>query len=266
LEHKTPLLLDISELPFGISERSFELDKFSLPVKFKVASGINFRKYFFGILWIRVRRNLNWIKNRSSFHSTVVGFDPLFLRDPNFRSVRGYFQSWKYFFAVKDHFPNFKVEIKDPSPGLIACLALIEKDRPIAIHVRRGDYAKVSSEFGILNEDYFYNSLEFLKARRIDGKYWLFSDEPNFIQNNFSSIHFDRVPSVEFNLSDAESLYAMSMASNLIISNSTFSLWSGLIGNPKQNVLYPSPWFKTMETPEDLIPPHWKSIPSTWIS
>jgi hypothetical protein len=57
----------------------------------------------------------------------------------------------------------------------------------------------------------------------------------------------------------------MSRASDLIISNSTFSWWSAYISNKETNVVAPNKWFRDLEDPKMLIPEHWHQVDSQWI-
>jgi hypothetical protein len=52
----------------------------------------------------------------------------------------------------------------------------------------------------------------------------------------------------------------MSLAPTLIISNSTFSLWAGLLGNQNKNVFYPRPWPLRSGFKPESFPARWTEI------
>ena len=135
------------------------------------------------------------------------------------------------------------------------------------MHMRRGDYFKVQSEFGILSEDYYQKALSIL---RNDGKIcpvWVFTDSPELVQQKFidtlGSGSKVILPPIES--TPAESLSLMQYGSANIISNSTFSWWPAFLSKSSAQTVCPSKWFKNMETPEYLIPGHWTQLNPVWL-
>jgi len=65
--------------------------------------------------------------------------------------------------------------------------------------------------------------------------------------------------------SPTATLQAMRFGRGYIIANSTFSWWGAYLSMTENAPVYaPSPWFKGMRSPEDLLPPHWKIVDSNF--
>jgi hypothetical protein len=57
----------------------------------------------------------------------------------------------------------------------------------------------------------------------------------------------------------------MSFGKAIITANSSFSWWAAASGDQSKTVITPTPWFKNLNEPKDLIPEHWIRIKSSWI-
>jgi len=139
---------------------------------------------------------------------------------------------------------------------------LSKSEKPTLVHIRLGDY-RTERRFGNLRNDYYEESLKFIKGHAQLEKIWLFSNEPEEAINFFpTEIHQDIRIINEATLSSLENLEIMRMCSNYVISNSTYSWWAAFLSleeNPI--VIYPYPWFANMKSPKSIAPPNW--IPLT---
>jgi hypothetical protein len=70
------------------------------------------------------------------------------------------------------------------------------------------------------------------------------------------------IPPIESN--SVESLLLMSKAKSIIIANSTYSWWGAALKQEKLDVVAPKKWFRSMDDPQDLYPPQWHLIESSW--
>jgi len=105
------------------------------------------------------------------------------------------------------------------------------------VHVRRGDYNLVKSEFGILSLDYFKENL--LR----DFNSIVCTDEEDDIQSISNHLNIDKIFSSQL-LDTMQTFKLMIMSDRLIISNSTFSWWAGFfVARSGGTVIYPAPWF-----------------------
>ena len=142
----------------------------------------------------------------------------------------------------------------------------IERDKPLIVHVRRGDYLNHKNTFGLLSLEYFDKAIKSfpIEMRR---RIWIFSDDENM--ENFSILKnkYDCFFPPTAMLTPVEIMFLMSKGKNLIISNSTFSWWAGFLmkGNNKNSiVLAPSEWCKSPDQFPDIIPSNWSKMESLW--
>ena len=183
------------------------------------------------------------------------------------KSNRGFFQTREYFTQINLPHLDAWFEVKEASEryNLLEIESLARQ--PIAIHVRRGDYKNYQESFGLLSIKYFTDGADYLKQKFGDKPIWLFSDEPDEVYRDFKRSGMDIVKVVlPQELGAAETLRLMSRASAQVISNSTFSWWSGALSS-NQNVIYPNPWFKVNDgwlSNNNLALDKWIGIDALW--
>ena len=206
-----------------------------------------------------ILRNLKLESFNEKFTSTKeVGFH--YTEIPEIEGnvcLDGYFQTEKYF---KEH----EVEVKE----LLSCPtelreSLINKfgdmKNSCSMHIRRGDYLTIQNILPVQGLPYFMKAL---KKMPKDCKMFVFSDDIKWCKDSFPDFG-DRIVFVE-GQSDYEDLYLMSMCTNNIISNSTFSWWASWLNeNTEKIIVAPSVWFGQtnahMDT-KDICPDNWIRI------
>ena len=143
-------------------------------------------------------------------------------------TLHGFFQTEKYFKHCEDEIRKqfaFKEEIvKDCQP--IVEFAFDQK--PIALHIRRGDFLINSGNHHNLGIDYYEEALSKFDS---DREVAIFSDDPFWVVSQ------DLFKSDRFLLSEGNSpyhdLYLMTQCSDFIIANSTFSWWGAWLANKR---------------------------------
>ena len=183
----------------------------------------------------------------------------LFDHCPDHVSLQGYFQTEKYFkhieHQIRDEFTFFH-EILDPCKEMISSVS-----NPIALHIRRGDYIINSENHFNLPIEYYEAALKYFDD---DRNVIVFSDDSKWChdQSLFSDDRFI----VSDNDDNRVDLCLMSLCSDFIIANSTYSWWGAwLSSNKNKKVIAPVQWFgKTGYTKDhdtkDLIPDTWIKI------
>ncbi len=164
-------------------------------------------------------------------------FDETFFNlDKNINySLVGFFQTEKYFKHIEDEIRKdltFKDEIVDECKSLI-----VRFDNPISLHIRRGDFIINSGNHPPLGLDYYESAL---KQFDPDREVIIFSDDTDWCkeQGLFESDRF----AVAEGGNQFYDMCLMSMCSDHIIANSTFSWWGAWLANSGK-VISPAIWF-----------------------
>jgi hypothetical protein len=185
--------------------------------------------------------------------------EELFSLCPDHVSLQGFFQTEKYF----KHIENEIREDFTFNDGILnPCKEMIESvDNPIALHIRRTDYVSNSENHYNLSLSYYDKALSMFES---DRNVIVFSDDPSWCneQELFSDDRF----LISENTDNRVDLCLMTLCSDFIIANSTYSWWGAwLSNNPNKKVIAPVEWFgKTGYTKDhntdDLIPNEWTRI------
>jgi hypothetical protein len=172
----------------------------------------------------------------------------------------GYFQSWRWASILQNN-TQYELTLKHHSHQLEQLIEKAEKEKPLILHVRLGDYV-AENGFGIPSASYYEKATLFHMSKNGKQKIWLFSDDPNnaISRLNFlSKFEVRIIENLEF--SAAETLELMRHGNGYVIANSTFSWWAAFLSYKQDaTVVYPYPWFKDLTAPRDLAPEHWEPI------
>ncbi len=206
-------------------------------------------------------------KHSKVYRSLETGYDDKALEAQGKSEFRGYFQSWKYLEGLDPIIFSDFFAPRNPSKWYLSALEEVERQKPIAIHVRRGDYKSLTDVFGLLSEEYYLSALKALSMKVGDAPIWVFSDDIGAAKVMLNPLE---VSSLNFVLpppesSSVESLLIMSKCRALIMANSTFSWWAGYLMNQPGSVIAPTPFFKNLQEPRDFIPQDWLRLGSTWV-
>lgn len=202
------------------------------------------------------------------YNSKVIGFDKKLLNSKRIQHIEGYFQSFVYYDLYLQHYPHWKPTLSSPGNLFVELKSKFQSEKPIVMHLRRGDYRKLQDTFGLLSTGYYLNcALQSVKDHGLR-EVQIFGDEPS--ANKFLAEHLLRegfrvtVVDPMKHLTVLESLILMSYAGVNIIGNSTFGWWSARFNHTPLDIYAPAKWFKAIDDPEKLKPLSWKTIESVW--
>lgn len=223
----------------------------------------------------RVRRK---IANNSNFYrmfryhtfgdyqSNSIGFTGELTTLSKIRSLKGYFQTYKYADAVKVELEQ-ELRLKNPSITYEKYLIIAKETCPIMMHIRGTDYKENIRTIGMLDKNYYENALLKVKEFGLRNKLWVFSDDEIYTNKLMKQLKIlpDKVFFPNSGLSDTETLKLMSVGYGIIISNSTFSWWAAYLNKNCRFIICPDKWFKGMEDPYLLLPEHWIKVQTSWL-
>ncbi len=267
---ETPLLFDTSYIdkdPGGAyTKREMELDAFNIQIVKATQSEID----FFDIPHSnKITRSLQ--RNFPSFFKNVYAaesgssFNKHFFKFPKNTYLEGFWQSEKYFLAIREIILNDFTLKNKLDTEYEKYLHQIQSLNAVSLHVRRGDY--VSNEFvkqhhGNLPLSYYQDAIKFLNKFQSNLDVFVFSDDIAWCRSHLNlevNTHF-----VE-NLSGSNphsEMYLMSKCKHHVVANSSFSWWGAWLNtNSSKIVVAPRKWYADSNlNTNDLIPKTWQIL------
>ena len=199
-------------------------------------------------------------KSNKIIQETKFNFDNSFfnLSESNL-DVVGYFQTEKYFSHIRE---NLLIDFEFVDEIFEPCIEMINTiEKPISLHVRRTDYLTKSNEHPPQTIEYYESALSNFDS---DRNVIIFTDDISWCKSQelFSSDRF-LISESKDNRID---LCLMSLCSDYIIANSSFSWWGAWLSkNENPTVIAPKKWFgdggyTKHHNTEDIIPTRWRKI------
>jgi hypothetical protein len=193
------------------------------------------------------------------FTEQSFAFDENFLALDGPTLLDGYFQSSRYFSSISE---LLREQIRQ-TPSFSAGRESMGQSPFIGVQFRRGDYrgAHQANFHGLVNDRYFLRGVELVRSIVGNLPVVVFSDEYKEAVRLASTIVGAEAHCPRPDGNSIETLGALSEASSLVISNSTFGWWGAYLGDSMVEVVVPRPWFKNrgLDT-TDLIERTWISI------
>lgn len=251
---------------------SFDLVDYSFPNLFEK----NDKRYYYldkfgligckvSILWCLFFRMIGALKRIIPSNVTIKSLDTI-LKKYKKNSfiplyVDDYFQTREIFNLCEK---KYKLEIENKLLSINKGLNITEeyektldsvKVNP-ALQIRRGDYiSNVTNReiLGFCDNYYFDRAIAKLPVYGINQILIVFTDQPDSISDN---TNFCLVSKLKLDL--ISEFFLLSMAKNIIISNSTFGWWAAyLFDSDSKTVVAPIKWFKNLSSDLDHFPASW---------
>jgi hypothetical protein len=207
--------------------------------------------------------------SRVIYGSPELGHDAQMEKNSYALLVRGHYQTYKYFLDKDVAREMNNLSIIETTDSFSMQNGELVGKKALGIHARLGNYIELQDSFGSLSSVYFRAAIEAaLSDERFKIDYiYLFSEDVEQAIEYISLKEWGipiRLIGKDSGMTDEETLVLMSNCDSLVISNSTFSWWAAALGNQDKRVYAPATWFKGMNDPVDLYPPHWNLIHSSW--
>ena len=178
--------------------------------------------------------------------------------------INSYCSSPAYFPDYQDELAKQISEIRQPSQWYFQTANELERDAPIALHVRLGDYKNLGSMYGSPDQQYYANAVRLLTEKIGKRPIWLFSDDPELAEAIVGKhVEIDRAIDPKASDRAIEHLNLLGKCQGIVCANSSFSWWGGFLSSKLvvgSVVVFPSPMFDSLDYKE---PENW--IPSDWV-
>lgn len=257
------LALDISDFeisPNAPFRRKFRLSHFRVSAHIASPQEIAQAKYPYGLAskaWRYVLRKIGKLPR-------IIRFEPSLLLRTGSMYLEGFWQSEKYFSDIRQEIVR-EFALKEAfSPGAAKYAGMIRTEKnSVSLSVRRGDYAQHPKVWGTYcDQAYYTRALEYVAAHSDGPLYvFIFSDDIEWVKKNitipFQTTYIENKEGKE--VPDYEALILMSMCTNHVIANSTFSWWGAwLDARAEKIVVAPSEWIPGINLPiDDIVPSEW---------
>jgi Glycosyl transferase family 11 len=180
--------------------------------------------------------------------------------------LTGYFQDMEMHADPFTEVLSSRLQSRAGSEWVSEMRTRAKRERPICVHIRRGDYISLSASHGILGSEYFRRGIVRLREAGNYGPLWIFTDSPDALQPA-SDFRFDDSQTMiqePIDVSAIDVLSVMAACSAFVISNSTFSFWAAALSSSKF-VIAPGTWARSPEIRGPRMLPEWILEESEWV-
>lgn len=261
--HSTVVKVDTTELNQGDKEigtvRSFDLQKTVCDPK--VATIEEIQKIKRQSFFTKYVDKFKPPYQRKIYKEAAFGFDEHFFRAKDNIYLKGYRQSERYFLPIEHKIRNcfkFKAGAIEQVKNKASEICTVNS---IAIHIRRGDYAKVVVKdfHGIPDKSYYQDAIIYFEDHIPEPRFFIFSDDPEWVKQHLGFNAAFEMVSGEHTSTAIEDFHLISQCKHQVIANSTFSWWAAWLNpNPDKIVIAPEKWFNNAPyDTKDLIPKNW---------
>lgn len=211
----------------------------------------NHRGYDYASLFMRDARVVpTGMSCPREFHP-VSGFAPWHPEEvhPPIR-LNGYFQ---YLPAIMPVLPDLVVEFQEALQPFLPMRFILDPEKSLFVHVRRGDYLKTPQYHYTQTIGYYEEAFRQwrLRFKGDDFQVFIVSDDPSWCRCQPWSFPY----TLYENEDEIHTLAFMSQCrAGAILANSTFSYWGAMLSQ-SAHVFYPERWIA--ETVYNLFPSHW---------
>jgi galactoside 2-L-fucosyltransferase 1/2 len=192
----------------------------------------------------RYSRDINYLNNKKNW------------------TLRGYFQSWKYFSNAGNIVKN-AFKIKDSYLGKVESF-IRNISRPgqvnVCVHVRRGDlsdHVAMRKGYSIAGTDFIKNAMNFYRGKFRKVKFIVLSDGIQWCMDHIKGIDVMFSPFYRY----AEDMALMTLCDHVIVTSGTFGWWGAWLsgGTTVYFKGYPRPesWLASQVNRNDYYPKGW---------
>lgn len=257
------------------SDHTFQLNSFNISARQateieirKIVTPANFMAWLGGSLFggspLKFRSAATFKEPEGS------DFKPAVLELKGDRYLVGYFNSYKYFDAIRNILIDEYVPKTEISVHGREFLNLIESTNSVSIHIRRGDYVNDPGVYkcveGIITDRYYDNAVKDIASKVAFPHFFVFSNEMSWVKENFRIPHPVTLVDINSAQRGFEDLWLMSRCKhNITAGGSTFSWWAAYLNRNECKIVVRTEQISTDEKynhPNDYFPSGWTSVAS----
>jgi|WetSurMetagenome_2_1015567.scaffolds.fasta_scaffold01922_11 hypothetical protein len=212
---------------------------------------------------VKLLRNILEKYSDKYFHEEETKYYPTLINNlPKNCYLRGYWQTEKYFYGIKDKIIKaFSFNTFTENENIITAKQMSEENS-ISIHVRKGkDYfCNGGITYGTCTLEYYKEAIKYINEHIPNPIFYVFTDNPQWVKDKFQFINYKLV---DWNPVSGEKNYRdmqlMTYCKHNIIANSSYSWWGAWLNQtPDKIVIGPKVWFnKEIKQGKDIIPHKW---------
>lgn len=178
----------------------------------------------------------------------------------------GYWQHYSYF----EEYRNEIIQVFQFNKELMCAEAkkiessILQKQEPISIHVRRGDYLSDKEFGGICTPQYYKNAIDEIYKRCQNPYFYIFSNDIEWCRKHLSDF-MQGHKFVDCNKGEDSwcDMYLMSLCKNMIIANSSFSWWAAYLNLRKDKIVFAPPIWTHNKKKYQRQLPNWILVNNT---
>ena len=248
-KNSTQFFFDLTNYNLKLG-KSLEIDKLELEIKeCKKENLKKFRKISFFKIQEIVKEKLNLRVFRDNvIDEEKFGFNEFNnqYKKSDMYYLDGYWQNINFFNQESEYFKKiFKVKkIYLTKNYEILKQEIDTNPNSVCIHVRKNDSINKNNSniYSNISLDYYKKAISLIKKKKSISKIHVFTDDILWVNKN---LHINNIVLInDYNLTTVEEFEIMKKYKNIIISNSTFSLWAALLNENNDNlIIAPENWF-----------------------
>ncbi|MCW3786767.1 alpha-1,2-fucosyltransferase [Plebeiibacterium sediminum] len=256
---------DITDYRYYDRHQGFEVDKvFDIQIKHVDVKNLSRLRSDYPSVINKIKSKLLGGVKLKSTHIFQNNFDFSKIENQKDYYLEGYWQNCNTY-LIKDNLRSFikfkSFSLSTKNKNVLEC---INSSNSVGVHIRRGDYLNKEniSHFEQVGVEYYLKAKEIIQSKLKDNvQFFFFSDDIDFVKSNYD--WGCNVKYIDWNVGDKSYLdmYLMANCKGLIIPNSTFSWWAGILGKDKKHVVAPKYWWQDREKDNDIyLPNKWNLV------
>lgn len=276
IKNRTTLKIDLSfyeNQQVGEVQRKYLLYNFNIDTQYSSQNDIDYvlnDRSYLELLPTKIYKQIIPYYKRNYIIEKDLFFDKNIFKARKNVILEGYWPNENYFKSIESIIRReFTLRSESVTNEYLNLKNDISVKNSVSIHIRRTDYLNNKNGnfdlFGICDVEYYDRAIEYVVRRINDPFFFVFSDDVNWVKENFA-LSFPNYLVSGRCFNDVEEMLLMSFCKYNILANSTYSWWAAWLNvNPNKQVFAPKQWYNSKilqnfyET-SDFMPTSWNKL------